>query len=701
MAAMELETLMQDAVGHHRAGRFDAAAALYRRVLEAQPGQPDALHLLGLALSRLGDKAGALASVERAVAAVPNHPGYRFSQGNLLIEAKRWAEAAAALRLVVAAEPRDLAAKSTLAVALIELHDAAGAEALLREALAVDPNFVPALDNLAALQLKRDDAVGAEATARRSLAVLPDAPQALNNLGSALHKQHRNEEAEPLLLQAIRQRRDFVEAIYNLGLVRIRRHDHAGADSALRTALKLAPEDPRVLTTLAELTGEMSLIDESLELAQRAQAVDPEAPAVLWALAGAWRLHGDYDEAERLMRRTLETNKGAPYYANLGHLLWEKGELGEARKMLEQALAIDPNTAAARMTLAQCGRVTSAEDPNLVAALAQLAQPGLRDEDRMSLEFAIGKSLDDLGQHAESFVHYQEANRLKKAGLPAYAHDDERLFEKACRARFTPEAVRAAQVHGSQSEVPVFVVGLPRSGTTLTEQIIASHPDAYGCSELLKMREISARIAATSVNRGGREYPGAVFDLSPEEIKGFAQMYLDFIRGLAGEPKQRIVDKMPMNLKHLGLIAVLFPRAHVVHCKRHPVDNCLSMYFQNFGRGSYYANDLVDVARFYANAERIAQVYKAQLPLAIMDFQYEQVVAEPEERARALIRFLGLPWDDACLSFHESGRAVRTASAWQVKQPIYKRSVARWKRYGKAIDPLLDTLRAEGVEFES
>lgn len=701
MAAMELDSLMQTAVGHHRAGRFDEAAALYRRVLQAAPEQPDALHLLGLAMGRLGDPAQALALVERAVAAVPGHPGYRFSQGNLLIEAKRWTEAAAALRLAVAGEPRDLAAKSALAVALIELRDGDGAEALLREVLAADPGFVPALDNLAALQLKREDGMGAEASARRALELAPGSPQALNNLGSALHKQGRHAEAEPLLVQAIRQRRDFLEATYNLGLVRIRLHDHVGADSALRTALKLAPDDPRVLATLAELTGEMSLIDESLELAQRAHALDPEAAAVLVALSGAWRLHGDYDEAIRLMRLVIERMPTATHMANLGHLLWERGEMAAARAMIEDALKLDPNLAAARITLSHCARVTSADDPNLVAALAQLERPGLRDDDRMMLEFAVAKSLDDLGRHEESLAHYIVANDLKKASLPPFEGDEERLFETACRARFTPEAVRAAQAHGSRSEVPVFVVGLPRSGTTLTEQIIAAHPDAYGCSELLKMREISARIAAASVNRGGREYPGAVFDLTPAEIKGFAQMYLDHIRGLAGEPKLRIVDKMPLNLKHLGLIAVLFPRAHVVHCQRHPVDNCLSMYFQNFGRGNFYANDLVHVARFYASSERIYQVFKQQLPLAIMDFPYEQVVADPEERARALIRFIGLPWDDACLSFHESDRAVRTASAWQVKQPIYKRSVARWKRYGKAIDPLLKTLTDEGVEFET
>jgi tetratricopeptide (TPR) repeat protein len=701
MAAMEPESLLQTAVDHHRAGRFGEAAELYRRVLDAEPSQPDALHLLGLAMARLGDPDEALELIEKAVAVLPAHPGYRFSQGNLLIAAKRWPEARVALELAVAGAPGDLAAKSALAVVLIELRDGEGAERLLREALAADPGFVPALDNLTALQLKREDAVGAEASARRSLELSNDAPQALCNLGAALHKQGRNEEAEPLLIEAIRQRRDFIEAMYNLGLVRIRRHNHIGADTALRNALKLAPDDARIVTTLAELTGEMSLIDESLALAQRAQELDPDAPAVLWALAGAWRLHGDYGQAERLMRRTIELMPSAPHFANLGHLLWERGELGQAREMLEKALELDPSTAAARMTLAQCGRVVSAEDPNLVAALAQVEQPGLRDEDRMSLEYAIGKSLDDLGRHPESFVHYQTANRLKKQSLPPYEHDSDRLFEKACRARFLPEAVREAAVHGSQSEVPVFVVGLPRSGTTLTEQIIASHPAAYGCSELLKMREITARIAAASVNRGGPEYPGAVFKLSPAEIAGYAQMYLDFICGMAGEPKQRIVDKMPLNLKHLGLISVLFPRAHVVHCLRHPVDNCLSMYFQNFGRGNFYANDLVDVARFYANSERIVQVYKAQLPLPILDFQYEQVVAEPEARARALIGFIGLPWDDACLSFHQSDRAVRTASAWQVKQPIYKRSVARWKRYGEAIAPLLDTLREEGVEFET
>jgi tetratricopeptide (TPR) repeat protein len=697
MAAMEHETLLQSAVDHHRAGRFGDAAELYRRVLEAEPQQPDALHLLGLAMARLGDPDEALELVAQAVAVAPAHPGYRFSHGNLLIGAKRWAEARAALELAVAGAPGDLAAKSALAVTLIELGESEAAERLLREVLAAEPKFVAAHDNLAALLLKREDAVGAEASARRSLELAPGVPQALNNLASALHKQGRYEEAEPLLLDAIRQRPDFVEAMYNLGLVRARRHNNVGADIALRNALKLAPDDVRIITTHAEVTGDLSLLDESLALAQRAHALDPDAPAVLWALANAWRLHGDYQEAERLMRRTIERAPRAAYIANLGHLLWERGKLDQARELLERTLALDPNAAGARMTLAQCGRVTSADDPNLLAAIAQLERPGLGDEDRMSLEYAVAKSLDDLGRHEESFVHYRTANEIKKQKVPRYEHDSDRLFENACRTAFTPEAVRKAAAHGSQSEVPVFVVGLPRSGTTLTEQIIAAHPAAHGCGELLKLREIEARITADAINRGRPEHPGAVLDLAPDRIAGYARMYLDLVRGLAGEPAQRIVDKMPLNLRYLGLIAVLFPRAHVVHCLRHPVDNCLSIYFQNFGRGNFFANDLGDVARFYAASERIVQVFKQQLELPILDFRYEQVVAEPEARSRALIDFIGLPWDDACLSFHQSDRAVRTASAWQVKQPIYKRSVARWKRYGDAIQPLLDTLREEGV----
>jgi hypothetical protein len=260
------------------------------------------------------------------------------------------------------------------------------------------------------------------------------------------------------------------------------------------------------------------------------------------------------------------------------------------------------------------------------------------------------------------------------------------------RETFTPEMLARQQAAGLTTEEPVFVVGMPRSGTSLCEQIISSHPDAFGAGELIKLREITARAEVMALSRGGPEYPRALAHLLPHEIRELAEIYLRHIRDAAGEPKLRIVDKMPANFRNIGLMAVMFPRARIVHCRRDPMDNCLSIYFQNFGKGNGFAYDQVDLGNFYNDYRELMKAWHEVKPLRILDLQYEEVVADPERKACELIEFIGLPWDDRCLKFHEKERAVRTASAWQVRQPIYKRSVARWRRYEKHLQPLADTL---------
>lgn len=703
MTAMDFQQGMNEAVGLHRGGRFAEAAARYRAVLAAHPGQPDALHLLGLCTHRLGDGAGALALVEQALAGRPDDPGFLASRANLLLGLERAAEAEAAFRRLLELTPQDPHARNGLAVALQQQGRAEAADAELRAVLAAHPDFVPALDNLAASLLKRENlprAVEAEAFARRSIALDPRSAVAHNNLGSALVQQQRPQEAIPELQQALRLRPGYLEATYNLALARIGAGDLAGADAAIRSALKIAPNKVGNLVIASNISRELSLGEEALALAQKAHELDPDSAEIEATLAQAWRDQSEFELAEQHMRKAAESIDSGLYWTMLAHLHWEMGKLDEAKADVAQALRVDPSRVAARAVLANAGRCESPDDENLKALLGAVDDPNLSDEDRMSVLFAIGKSLDDLKEYPRSFTYYQRANALKKALSRPYTRDTEHAFEQECRKAFTRENVLRLQQHGSQSEVPVFVVGLPRSGTSLAEQIIASHPDVFGAGELIKMREIAARIGAMSAARGGPEYPPAILHLEPEEIRSTARLYLDHVYGRAGEAKLRIVDKMPLNLRHIGLISVLFPRAKVVHCVRNPVDNCLSMYFQNFGRGNLFANDLDDVGAFYATCQRLVRMWRETLPIEIFDLPYEGVVEDQEGWARRLIDHIGLPWDDRCLSFHETDRAVRTASAWQVKQPIYKRSVARWKRYGDAIEPLLARLRAEGVPFD-
>lgn len=700
MAAMDFKTAMDEAVGLHRAGRFADAAARYRAVLDAFPGQPDPLHLLGLALNRSGDPVQALLMVERAVAVAPGHPGYRASQGNLLLGARRFAEAEAAFRAGLATVATDPECRHGLAIALRELGRIGEAEQLLRALCADQPGFLPALDNLAALLLETGRATEAEALARRALALAPDDAAAHNNLGSALYQQRRAAEAEAPLRQALKLRPDYIEAKYNLGLaLNALRRQHE-ADPLLRACVKHDSRAVPYLVALSETVRELSLGDEAYALAQRAYDLAPGSPEVMACYAAALREHNEHGAAADLLKSALALQPNPAGWSMLGALYWEMGRHDEARAAAESALALDPDEVGARVVMVNAARVRSLDDPNLAALEALAGRVDLPEEERTNLCFGLGKAYDDCGEHARAFAAFDEGNRRRKALLPPYDPvADLRNAEGFIRV-FTPELIARLAPHGSPSEVPVFVVGLPRSGTSLAEQIVASHPEAFGAGELLKMRELVARISGRSIDRGGPDVPDAFAALQPDDVREFSRMYLDHVYGAAGEPKARIVDKMPLNFRNIGLIAMLFPKAHIVHCTRAPMDNCLSMYFQNFGRGNTYSYDLEHLGAFVATYRKLMAHWHRVLPGRILDLPYEGVVAEPERWSRALIAHIGLPWDPRCLDFHATDRTVRTASAWQVKQPIYKRSVARWKRYERELQPLRRALEAHGIEVE-
>ena len=245
---------------------------------------------------------------------------------------------------------------------------------------------------------------------------------------------------------------------------------------------------------------------------------------------------------------------------------------------------------------------------------------------------------------------------------------------------FDADFLATRQGFGDDSEVPVFIVGMPRSGTTLVEQIAASHPAVFGAGE----RDDIGALA-------GAQFPGGTADLDAVAAGTLARTHLERMRDLAGEAL-RITDKTPVNFLYLGLIALLFPRARIVHCRREARDVCLSCYFQNFVAGLPWATDLADLGRYHRAYRRIMDHWHQVLPLTILDVDYQDLVAAPEEGSRRIVDFLGLPWDDACLDFHRSRRTVRSAANWQVRRPIYATSVGRWKAYEPWLGPLLDAL---------
>lgn len=693
MSDIDFNAVMGQAVAHHQAGRLGDAAQLYRKVAAAFPEQPDPLHLLGLALNKLGDGAGALREVERAVALMPGHPGYRFSQGNLLFAAKRHAEAEAAFRAALSAKPGDPELGGHLALAVQEQGRHDEAIALLEDVVTRHPGFLPARNNLVAALIRAGRAEQALPLAREALALDPNGLEAANNLGSALVALERWAEAEQVLKPAAERAPQHAQLNFNLGSALKGQYKWQDAEPPLRRAVLANPDHAPNLIALSQVVRELNLLEDSLAIAERAIALAPDRPDALLTYASALRENNLHGEAVAAIEQALEKDERTNYYVALGTLYWELGKPEEAKRVLNRALSLAPGALSVYAVLVNCERFKDPDDPTIVALREAWARRDTLDHEiRLQIAFALGKSHDDIGRHEEAWHYYAEANALKKVTVPAFDREYSESLPDLVRSTFTAEMLARQKQHGHPSEEMVFVVGMPRSGTSLCEQIMASHPQVFGAGELIKLREITARAEALVMGRGGPDYPRCLADLRPGEIRQLADIYLEHVREAAGGPKARLVDKMPVNFRNIGLMSILFPNSRVVYCKRDAMDNCLSIWFQNFGKGNAFAYDQTHLGQFYVDHERLMAAWRDIKPLPILQFDYEQVVADPERKARELIEFIGLPWDDNCLKFHEAERAVRTASAWQVRQPIYKRSVARWRRYQAHLQPLADAL---------
>jgi tetratricopeptide (TPR) repeat protein len=573
-------------------------------------------------------------------------------------------------------------------------------EARARELTAAHPSFGLAWKALSvALQMQGKEAFRALELAAR---LLPDDAEAQSNFGAALRRCGRLEESVACLRRALQMRPDLAEVWNNLGNA----HRDLGAlDAALDAfaeALRLKPGFARAHNNLGNALLDLGRLEEAMASYRRAVKYDPNYAEAHNNLGSALRLAGRADEAQTSCARALALQPDNPAaVALMAHLRSDRGQFAQARALLERAVALDARCAEAWAGLAGLRRMTRADGEWLEGAMRAAAGAVARDESR--LRFAIGKFLDDVGDYEDAFDSYRRANELAKRQRPP--HDRRLLTAGIDRliATQTGEWLRRSAPWSSPSQLPVFVVGMPRSGTTLAEQILASHPQVHGAGELPYWNAAAERQAqwgaeaASSVGAaasGGASASGeAASSGGPPSnavaaLKGLADDYLALLQGLA-PGAQRVIDKMPANFMFLGLIHAALPAARIIHLERHPIDTCLSIYFQDFGAIHSYANDLEDLAHYYRQYRRIMSHWRRTLPAAAMlDVPYEGLVAMPEEWSRRMVEFIGLPWDARCLEFKDTVRTVSTFSRWQARQPINRASVDRWRHYEKFVGPL-------------
>lgn len=430
-------------------------------------------------------------------------------------------------------------------------------------------------------------------------------------------------------------------------------------------------------------------LDEAEAVYNEILLEQPRHPAALHLLGCVAIERKDYARARELIEQALKERPSNPYFHhNIAFIHGALGNFEDAEQHYRKAVELKPDYAEAYSNLAGSVKFTE-RGPVLEAVEGLLGRRDLETEDRCHLHFAAGKIYDDLGDPGRAFYHYQRGNEDRRARFSPGRH---RRLVREIIETYTDAFVKRRAGEGSKSTVPVFVVGMPRSGTSLVERILDSHPAVSAAGELPDIAAIASTFPDYLPHPRSSLYPACMAEIPAKTVAGAAAAYLQRVTGMFPEA-ERIVDKHPLNFLHLGMIFQMFARAKVIHLRRDPRDTCLSCYFQNFNNGQEYAFDLIHLGYYYREYDRLMNHWRAVLPGKFLDVRYEALVTRQEEVSREIISFCDLPWDNACLAFHRGrGRAVRTASRWQVRQPMYTSSIGRWKPYAQYLDPLLEIL---------
>ena len=529
------------------------------------------------------------------------------------------------------------------------------------------------------LELQRKDALPA---LERAAQLLPNDVEAHSNLGAAWRRIGRLEDAVASYRRALAVKPDIAEVHNNLGnaLKDLGRLDEAV--SAFRRALELKPDFAKSHNNLGNASQELGNLDDAVASYRRALELKPDYTEALNNLGISLRLQSRSAEAEMSCRDALNIEPNFPgALVLLAELHSDRGQFAEAEKLFRRAIAIEPESPEAWAGIAGLRRMTS-DDAQWLGEVQRIAARTPRPRQELHLRFAMGKYFDDVRDFDQAFRNYQRANELAKTLRPS--HDLQRVTRgfELIRHSYGREWVSDAY-DSSASERPVFIVGMPRSGTTLAEQILASHPQVFGAGELPYWNSAASAYTASRLS-------GDALDGAPNEpnLRALADEYLKRLDELSPDAL-RVADKMPGNFLHLGLIHRALPSARIIHMRRNPIDTCLSIYFQNFGPVHSYANDLKDLAHYYGEYLRLMEHWRVNLPPnAILDVPYEGLVENQEGWSRKMVEFIGLPWDPACVEFHQTSRTVSTFSKWQARQKISDSSVERWRNYERFVGPL-------------
>ena len=651
-------------------GTLDTALAHAVRLLERDP-------------VLAADQAGEILKI------VPGHPQARLIIGQSRRLRGETAAALEVLEPLALEQPRAAVVHFELGVARGEAGAYEAAAESLRRATQLKPDFADAWGTLADVLDAAGDGVAADAARARHIKAATKDPRLLE--AAAALVENKLPIAETRLRAHLMQHPTDVAALRMLAEIAARLRRYADAEQLLRYCLELAPSFDAARYNLAVVLNRLPRAAESLQEVERLLVREPRNPGYCNLKAAVLASLGEYAESLAIYEKVLrDYPRQAKVWMSYGHALKTAGRLEESIRAYRRSIEIEPTLGEAYWSLANL-KTFRFSDTDVAAMRGQLARDGLAEDDRLHFDFALGKALEDASSWADSFAHYASGNEIRRQQLRYRPADNHELVLRA-KAVFTPQFFAARAGWGAPAADPIFILGLPRAGSTLLEQILSSHSAVEGTMELPDVPAIAHEIVRNAESGGDNSHADAVARLGAEELRRYGERYLEATRVQRKTAAPRFVDKMPNNWPFVGLIHLILPNARIIDARRHPLGCCFSGFKQHFARGQGFSYSLADIGRYYRDYVELLAHFDAVLPGRVHRVIYERVIDDTETEVRRLLEYCGLPFEDGCLRFYENERAVRTASSEQVRKPIFREGVDHWRNYEPWLGPLKEAL---------
>lgn len=643
-----------------------------------------------------GDAEGAIAVCREALAEDPDDINFTALMGAVLLKARRLDEAEQQLRRAIALAPSFAKPHEDLGLLLLQRRRNEEAEDVLRRAVTLDPELEQAHFHLGRALLANGKTDEADEAFERCFALNPEKGRLAE--AARLHRSGKVEEAERLYRRVLKDNPKNVTALRLLGVIAMQSGHPENAEELLSKAVRLAPDFTGAIIDLGRLHQDQHRLAEAIECFEKAVETDPRSSHGHFLLAAALAPAARTAAAAAAYRRAIELKpEHAGAWLGLGHTLKTLGRRPEAIEAYRECIRLKPGNGESWWSLANL-KTYPLGDEDIQAMEAALETPDLNEQSEVNFLFAMAKAWEDREDYDRAWHYYDKGNRRQRM-RENYDPVQTEVNNDAIVEVFSEEFLAVNEGIGCADPAPIFIVGLPRSGSTLIEQILASHSQVEGTAELPYLGRV-----ATSLNRNradGVNYPQAVRELKGPNFEALGRRYLEHASLHRVEGLPRFIDKMPNNFPTVGFAHLILPRAKIIDARRHPMDSCLSCYRQLFARGQTFTYDLTDIGEYFLQYQRMMDHWHAVLPGRVLTVQYEDLVADFDNQVRRLLDYCELPWEDACLNFHETDRPVRTASSEQVRQPIYQGAVGFWRRYEEHLDELAEVLEPVLARYES